>query len=143
MSKPTFYQRDDRLLMATGESPKGFAGTLAVVWEGTPDKLTETVKPVDELQTYRQLDPAHVPLLWWNAFADASGKIKRREPPPPEPPPEPKRQPRRQTPNAPRQVQRIEVPIVNMLVVYSIWGWGFLIALILAAVLKAVGLFQQ
>jgi len=63
MSKPTFYQRDDRLLMATGESPKGMAGVVAIVWEGTPGDLTETAKSVTELQTLRQIEPDSVSTL--------------------------------------------------------------------------------
>lgn len=166
-NKPAFYQKDDQFLFATGESPKGMVGVLAVVWQGTLDNLTETIIPIDELQTYRPVEPDRIPLHWWNAFADASGVIERKEPEP-EPEPEPlrfhipnqerselvdeiierlaagqtlpKSRRRKPTSTPKSQVQKIEVPVVNVLTLYTIWFWGLIIAMILASLLKAVGL---
>lgn len=119
--KPTFYRDRDRYLIATGESPQGMAGVVVIVWEGeTPGKLTETVKPVPDLQLLEQVESSDVPAEWWQAFVDAK-LVKAR--PPAKPPKEPKE------PKQPKQPEQSEQPadFVSLLepgafLVFAFWA---------------------
>ena len=77
----TFFRDGEKYLFTTGESPNELENFIAIAWEGpTPDNLTETAKPVKQLQALERIEPAAVPLEWWNGFAEATGRLTKREP---------------------------------------------------------------
>jgi len=124
--KTTFYRDRDRdhYLIATGESPQGMAGIVAIVWEGeTPNKLAETVKPVPDLQLLEQVESSDVPAEWWQAFVDA--KLVKARPPakPPKPPkqPKPKKEPKQ--PEQPEQPAGFVSPLEpGAFLVFAFWA---------------------
>lgn len=52
--------------------------------------LKRRVTPIDQLAKLEQVEPAAVPLEWWEGFRKATGLLAERKPePPPEPEPKP------------------------------------------------------
>jgi len=124
MSKPTFYQHDNRYIMATGKAPKGLNGVVAIVWEGALDNLKEAARSVPELQTWDTVKPADIPDDWWNALASASGIGKPRPPKPVEPKPKPKPEPERRGIDKPSALKPTKLPAVRIV---RLWEPGPLI----------------
>jgi len=95
--KRAFFREGDRYIFLTGAAPRGFAGVLGITWEGPLNQLAETARPLDQLAKLEQVEPAAVPLAWWEGFRKATGLLaERKEPTPPQPkqePPQPKQEP--------------------------------------------------
>jgi len=79
-----FYRDGDKFLMTTGECPKGFKGSLFVVWEGPIDALKEGVKTQEQLKELEKVDD--IDKEWLDAFAKAAGfdaePVQKSEPKP-------------------------------------------------------------
>jgi hypothetical protein len=77
-----FYREDDAYLLATGRSPKGFAGIACIVWAGTLDGVEENVRTLDQLKALAPVADQDVPDDWWTLYVEATGLIKERKPEP-------------------------------------------------------------
>lgn len=101
--KRTFFRDGDRYVFLTGAAPRGFAGVLGITWEGPLDQLAETARPLDQLTKLEQVEPAAVPLAWWEGFRKATGLlVERKEPTPPKQEPTPPKQEPKQEPPKPK-----------------------------------------
>jgi len=87
--KRAFFREGDRYVFLTGAAPRGFTGVLGITWEGPLDQLAETARPLDQLAKLEQIEPAAVPLAWWEGLRKASGLLAERKTPaaPPATPP--------------------------------------------------------
>ena len=85
--KRAFFREGDCYIFLTGAAPRGFAGVLGITWEGPLDQLAETARPLDQLAKLEPVEPAAVPLVWWEGFRKATGLLVERKEPTPTPPP--------------------------------------------------------
>jgi len=107
MPRFSFYQNDNGYALVTGECPKGFKGILYAAWQGSLDRLEETLIPINELCKWQQVKDTEVPDEWFNAFARKAQLFKERKPEP-EPKPGPK-------PTATRPVEiTVKLPKVSI-----------------------------
>ncbi len=110
-----FFRDREKYIFATGESPNGTENVLAIIWEGAaPDSLIETARGIKQLQALERIEPAAVPLEWWNGFAKTTGRLPKREPPP-EPPAPPSKQPEPKEPQEPQE-PLAEIVIVALII---------------------------
>lgn len=101
--KRAFFREGNHYIFLTGAAPRGFAGVLGITWEGLLDQLAETARPLDQLVKLEQVEPAAVPLAWWEGFRKASGLLaERKEPPQPKQEPTPPKQEPKQEPPKPK-----------------------------------------
>jgi hypothetical protein len=82
MARHSFYQDGDAYLLATGGSPRGFAGIACIVWAGTLAGVEENVRTISQLKALAPVADQDVPDDWWTLYVDATGLIKEREPEP-------------------------------------------------------------
>jgi hypothetical protein len=80
MARHNFYLEDNTYLLATGKSPKGFAGIACIVWAGTLDGVEENVRTIGQLKALAPVADRDVPDAWWTLYVEATGLIKEREP---------------------------------------------------------------
>lgn len=79
MARHSFYRDGDAYLLATGKSPKGFAGIAYIVWAGTLERVEENVRTIDQLKALAPVADQDVPDDWWALYVETTGLIKARE----------------------------------------------------------------
>ena len=92
MSKPTFWLKDNRYFMLTGDD---WQGCVYVALSGeTPDTVCELGMTKSQMEGAKEVKPWAVPFEWWRAFSKLCDEIPPNPPAKPEPEPKPKPKPK-------------------------------------------------